>query len=137
MRTYNKHINRNFWNGSQVTLNLPLGNRIGAWQVGHGKWQTERERRVKVGILPFHFYPSSLLDFFPLMFDIYKPTMLIKPLLSLSLLSTHLSETKEETLHSGVVLGNVLGLIALCNCISLIQCLCLPYDESSTIHLTF
>lgn len=80
----------------------------------------KRPRRAKVGILYFHFYYSSLFDFFPV-FDFYMATMIVKPLSSLNTLSAHLPKTKGETLQLAIVLKKNCGHIALCNGISLIS----------------
>lgn len=102
-----------------------------------GMWRGERERgregRVKVGI-----YISFLL-LFSIFFclTLFKPIVVIKSLSSLNIFSTHLSETKEETLHLAIELRRNSGHTALSNCISLIQYLCPPYNESYTLNLTF
>lgn len=53
----------------------------------------QRQRRVKVEIL----YSEGYIFF---MSDLFKPTMITKPLSPLNIVSTHLSEMKEETSFS-------------------------------------
>lgn len=95
----------------------------------------KRPRRAKIGILYFHFYYSSLFDFFPV-FDFCMATMIVKPLSSLNTLSAHLSKTKGETFHLASVLKNNCGHTALCNGVSLISVPVIQWISYPACHIS-
>ena len=137
----NTDMYRNFWKPNQENVNTvyfwAVRIRMGkAWEMKR-KIETERDSEEKSGNLMFSLSLFFPIWYFPLMFDFYMATMVITPLSSLNILSSHLFKTEGETFHLAIVLGNNYGHIAPCNGMSLIHYLCLPCDKAHILHVPF